>query len=125
MNENLMGLTTELNNLRKMHTNTLNENQRIKEMLIEKDSVLSNLGYERHQLQDKMIKNQHTITQLERMLKDSNKPYINGQIYGTTPTASAQKNYDNLVLPEIRSANKNNFDPSSNNLQNSYREPVN
>lgn len=128
LNESLMGLTTELNNLRKSHTNTLNENQRIKEMLIEKDSVLSTLGYERHQLQDKMIKNQHTITQLERMLKDSNKPYINDKIYGTTPTASAQRNYENLVLPDIRSANRNNLDPNNiqnNNIQNSFREPVN
>jgi hypothetical protein len=105
MNESLMGLTAELNNLRKMHTNVLNENQRIKEMLIEKDSVLSNLGYERHQLQDKMIKNQHTITQLERMLKDTNKPYINDQIYGMTPTGSA--NQKTLVLPDIKSPREN------------------
>lgn len=105
MNESLMGLTTELNNLRKNHSTTLNENQRIKEMLIEKDSVLSNLGYERHQLQDKMIKNQHTITQLERMLKDSSKPYINNQIYGTTPTGSAK--YDPINLPDIKSPNGN------------------
>jgi hypothetical protein len=54
-----------------MHANTLAENQRIKELLIEKDSVLTNLGYERHQLQDKMVKNEHTIRQMERML-DSN-----------------------------------------------------
>ncbi len=105
MNESLMGLTTELNNLRKMHTNVLNENQRIKEMLIEKDSVLSNLGYERHQLQDKMIKNQHTITQLERMLKDTNKPYINDQIYGLTPTGSATQK--TLILPDIKSPREN------------------
>ena len=38
-----------------MHSNVLNENQRIKEMLIEKDSTLANLGYERHQLQDRLI----------------------------------------------------------------------
>lgn len=121
MSESLMGLTTELNNLRKMHTNTLNENQRIKEMLIEKDSVLSNLGYERHQLQDKMIKNQHTITQLERMLKDSKQPYINGQIYGITPAGSATaKGLDNFVLPDINNNNNNHFDEQPN----SYREPI-
>ncbi len=118
MSESLMGLTTELNNLRKMHTNTLNENQRIKEMLIEKDSVLSNLGYERHQLQDRMIKNQHTITQLERMLKDSKQPFINGQIYGTTPTGSAHaKGMDPFVLPDINS-NMNG------NMRDSYREAI-
>lgn len=81
-----------------MHANVLGENQRIKEMLIEKDSTLSSLGYERHQLQDRLIKNQHTITQLERMLKDNTKPYINGVAPGT---AGMDKNYDNLVLPEI------------------------
>lgn len=88
MNDQVMGLTTELNNLRKMHANTLNENQRIKEILIEKDSTLSNLGYERHQLQDRMIKNQHTITQLERMLKDSQK-------------ADANPRYEQINLPDI------------------------
>jgi hypothetical protein len=36
----------------KMHVNILVENQRIKELLIGKDSVLTNLGYERHQLQN-------------------------------------------------------------------------
>jgi chromosome segregation ATPase len=97
MNEAVIGLTNELNNLRKMHSNVLNENQRIKEMLIEKDSTLSNLGYERHQLQDRLIKNQHTITQLERMLKDNTKPYING----IQPGGLNEKNYDNLILPEI------------------------
>lgn len=120
MNENLMGLTTELNNLRKNHSNILNENQRIKEMLIEKDSVLSNLGYERHSLQDKMIKNQHTITQLERMLKDNNKPYINGQIYGTTPTGSALKQYEPINLPDIKSATK-----SPTQQQKTFRESQN
>ncbi|CAF0956236.1 unnamed protein product [Rotaria sordida] len=68
MQDALMGLTDQLTQLRKMHANTLTENQRIKELLIEKDSVLTNLGYERHQLQDKMIKNEHTIRQMERML---------------------------------------------------------
>jgi hypothetical protein len=68
MQDALMGLTDQLTQLRKMHANTLAENQRIKELLIEKDSVLTNLGYERHQLQDKMIKNEHTIRQMERML---------------------------------------------------------
>lgn len=97
MNEAVMGLTNELNNLRKMHSNTLNENQRIKEMLIEKDSVLSNLGYERHQLQDRMIKNQHTITQLERMLKDTQKPYISG----LQPGDNISRSYDPVTLPEI------------------------
>lgn len=71
MQDALMGLTDQLTQLRKMHANTLAENQRIKELLIEKDSVLTNLGYERHQLQDKMVKNEHTIRQMERML-DSN-----------------------------------------------------
>jgi DNA repair exonuclease SbcCD ATPase subunit len=98
MNEAVMGLTNELNSLRKMHSNTLAENQRIKEMLIEKDSVLSNLGYERHQLQDRMIKNQHTIAQLERMLKDTQKPFIPGVIPGE---ADLNRNYDPLILPEI------------------------
>lgn len=96
MNEQMMGLTNELNNLRKMHASTLAENQRIKEMLIEKDSVLSNLGYERHQLQDRMIKNQHTIAQLERMLKDTQKPYIPG--IGVPDTT---KSYDSVMLPDI------------------------
>ena len=68
MQDALMGLTDQLTQLRKMHANTLAENQRIKELLIEKDSVLTNLGYERHQLQDKMIKNEHRIRQMERML---------------------------------------------------------
>jgi DNA repair exonuclease SbcCD ATPase subunit len=99
MNEQLMGVTNELNNLRKSHAHILSENQRIKELLIEKDSVLSNLGYERHQLQDKMIKNQHTIAQLERMLKDNSKPYINGVIPSSGENLS--RNYDPLVLPEI------------------------
>jgi len=71
MQDALMGLTDQLTQLRKSHANTLAENQRIKELLIEKDSVLTNLGYERHQLQDKMIKNEHTIRQMERMLDQS------------------------------------------------------
>lgn len=95
MNEAVMSLTNDLNSLRKSHQNTLNENQRIKEMLIEKDSVLSNLGYERHQLQDRMIKNQHTINQLERMLKDQQKPYIAG-----LPIDSGRQ-YESIILPEI------------------------
>ncbi|CAF3771865.1 unnamed protein product [Rotaria socialis] len=73
MQDALMGLTDQLTQLRKMHANTLGENQRIKELLIEKDSVLTNLGYERHQLQDKMIKNEHTIRQMERMLDGGSK----------------------------------------------------
>lgn len=68
MQDALMGLTDQLTQLRKMHANTLAENQRIKELLIEKDSVLTNLGYERHQLQDRMVKNEHTIRQMERMI---------------------------------------------------------
>lgn len=99
MNEAVMGLTNELNNLRKMHTNVLNENQRIKEMLIEKDSVLSNLGYERHQLQDRMIKNQHTITQLERMLKDTQKPFIPG--LPPSSESGTRRDYDQIILPDI------------------------
>ncbi|CAF0705144.1 unnamed protein product [Brachionus calyciflorus] len=99
MNEAVIGLTNELNSLRKMHANVLNENQRIKEMLIEKDSVLGGLGYERHQLQDRLIKNEHTINQLERMLKDTNKPYINGLPYNTSEPLT--KNYEPLILPEI------------------------
>ncbi|CAF1369104.1 unnamed protein product [Adineta ricciae] len=71
MQDALMGLTDQLTQLRKNHANTLAENQRIKELLIEKDSVLTNLGYERHQLQDKMIKNEHTIRQMERMLDNN------------------------------------------------------
>lgn len=71
MQDALMGLTDQLNHLRKMHANTLAENQRIKELLIEKDSVLTSLGYERHQLQDKMIKNEHTIRQMERLIDGS------------------------------------------------------
>jgi hypothetical protein len=83
-----------------MHTNTLNENQRIKEMLIEKDSVLSNLGYERHQLQDRMIKNQHTITQLERMLKaldayrETQGPAVGGSGGGSGTAASMARPAD-------------------------------
>ena len=71
MQDALMGLTDQLTQLRKMHANTLAENQRIKELLIEKDSVLTNLGYERHQLQDKLVKNEHTIRQMERMIDGS------------------------------------------------------
>ncbi|CAF1222474.1 unnamed protein product [Rotaria sordida] len=71
MQDALVGLTDQLTQLRKMHAHTLSENQRIKELLIEKDSVLTGLGYERHQLQDKMIKNEHTIRQMERMLDGS------------------------------------------------------
>ncbi|CAF1081608.1 unnamed protein product [Rotaria sordida] len=71
MQDALVGLTDQLTQLRKMHAHTLSENQRIKELLIEKDSVLTSLGYERHQLQDKMIKNEHTIRQMERMLDGS------------------------------------------------------
>ncbi|CAF3267195.1 unnamed protein product [Rotaria socialis] len=71
MQDALVGLTDQLTQLRKMHAHTLAENQRIKELLIEKDSVLSSLGYERHQLQDKMVKNEHTIRQMERMLPGS------------------------------------------------------
>ncbi|CAF2449920.1 unnamed protein product [Rotaria sp. Silwood2] len=71
MQDALVGLTDQLTQLRKMHANTLAENQRIKELLIEKDSVLTSLGYERHQLQDKMIKNEHTIRQMERMIDGS------------------------------------------------------
>ncbi len=97
MNEAIMGLTNELNSLRKLHNNTINENQRIKEMLIEKDSVLANLGYERHQLQDRLIKNEHTISQLERMLRDTNKPYIPG----LTMDDNNQRQFDPLVLPDI------------------------
>lgn len=74
MQDAVMGLTDQLTQLRKMHANTLAENQRIKELLIEKDSVLTGLGYERHQLQDKMIKNEHTIRQMERLLEGSLPP---------------------------------------------------
>lgn len=101
MNEAVIGLTNELNSLRKIHNNVLNENQKIKEMLIEKDSVLGNLGYERHQLQDRLIKNEHTINQLERMLKDNNKPYINGLPYSNDSAGQLNKNYEPLILPEI------------------------
>jgi chromosome segregation ATPase len=89
MNEAVQALTNDLTTLRKNHANTLNENQRIKEILIEKDSTLSNLGYERHQLQDRMIKNQHTITQLERMLKDSQN------------TKTDVRMYEQINLPDI------------------------
>jgi DNA repair exonuclease SbcCD ATPase subunit len=99
MNEAIMGLTNELNSLRKLHNGTINENQRIKEMLIEKDSVLANLGYERHQLQDRLIKNEHTISQLERMLRDTNKPYIPG--LAMDDAAANQRQFDPLVLPDI------------------------
>lgn len=108
MNETLMSLTDQLNQMRKLHQNTLAENQRIKEMLIEKDSVLSNLGYERHQLQDRMIKNQHTIQQLERMLKDAQKqsPFSNGAgLQNDAPNGNGirttPQNYEPVVLPEI------------------------
>ena len=105
MNETIMALTNDLNQLRKMHSNVLGENQRIKEMLIEKDSVLSNLGYERHQLQDRMIKNQHTIQQLERMLKDASKSGgINdtiGSSNNNNGIRNTPQNYDQVILPEI------------------------
>jgi DNA repair exonuclease SbcCD ATPase subunit len=100
MNEAVMGLTNELNSLRKMHANVLSENQRIKEMLIEKDSVLGSLGYERHQLQDRMIKNQHTITQLERMLRDNQKPFIAG-VNVPSSGENIVRTYEPVTLPEI------------------------
>ena len=98
MQDALMGLTDQLTQLRKMHANTLAENQRIKELLIEKDSVLTNLGYERHQLQDKMIKNEHTIRQMERMLdgnpgsKRSPLEPLTGTGQGTTSNAYSFEN---------------------------------
>ena len=106
MNETIMALTNDLNQLRKMHSNVLGENQRIKEMLIEKDSVLSNLGYERHQLQDRMIKNQHTIQQLERMLKDASKTQgiLSSDITSNNNNngmRNTPQNYDQVILPEI------------------------
>ncbi|UJR16298.1 hypothetical protein I4U23_003204 [Adineta vaga] len=68
MQNALMSLTDQLTQLRKLHANTLAENRQTKEMLIERESVLTNLGYERHQLQDKVVKNEHTLRQMERKL---------------------------------------------------------
>lgn len=101
MQDALMGLTDQLTQLRKMHAHTLAENQRIKELLIEKDSVLTNLGYERHQLQDKMVKNEHTIRQMERMLdgnggsKRSPLEPITG--VGQLTTASNAYSFENVL----------------------------
>lgn len=74
MQNALMSLTDQLTQLRKLHANTLAENRQTKELLIEKDSVLTNLGYERHQLQDKVVKNEHTIRQMERKLAGRDGP---------------------------------------------------
>ncbi|CAF5206336.1 unnamed protein product, partial [Rotaria magnacalcarata] len=93
MQDALMGLTDQLTQLRKMHANTLAENQRIKELLIEKDSVLTNLGYERHQLQDKMIKNEHTIRQMERMLDGGSKRTPLEPMNGAGQTGSTSNAY--------------------------------
>ncbi|CAF0935916.1 unnamed protein product, partial [Didymodactylos carnosus] len=94
MQDALMGLTDQLTQLRKMHGTTLSENQRIKELLIEKDSVLTNLGYERHQLQDKMVKNEHTIRQLERMLDGNKRSPLDQQI---TATSSTNYSFENVI----------------------------
>ena len=93
MQDALMGLTDQLNQLRKMHANTLAENQRIKELLIEKDSVLTNLGYERHQLQDRMVKNEHTIRQMERMIDSSGTGPKRSSFDTSKPTGSANNGY--------------------------------
>ncbi|CAF0994238.1 unnamed protein product [Adineta ricciae] len=74
MQNALMSLTDQLTQLRKLHANTLAENRQTKELLIEKESVLTNLGYERHQLQDKVVKNEHTIRQMERKLAGRDGP---------------------------------------------------
>lgn len=96
MQDALMGLTDQLTQLRKMHANVLAENQRIKELLIEKDSVLTNLGYERHQLQDKMVKNEHTIRQMERMLDSNGGGFKRTPLEGASgPSATNSYPYDN------------------------------
>ncbi len=98
MQDALMGLTDQLTQLRKMHANTLAENQRIKELLIEKDSVLTNLGYERHQLQDRMVKNEHTIRQMERMLDGSGISAKRSSLdTGKGATANNQFTFDNVL----------------------------
>jgi len=104
MQDALMGLTDQLTQLRKMHANTLAENQRIKELLIEKDSVLTNLGYERHQLQDKMVKNEHTIRQMERMLDGSGgthkrSPMDNLAVTGPMHTTANTYSFENVLEP--------------------------
>jgi hypothetical protein len=99
MQDALMGLTDQLNQLRKMHANVLAENQRIKELLIEKDSVLTTLGYERHQLQDKMVKNEHTIRQMERIIDSSTIPNkrIPAEFASTVTHVNAQYAFDNTL----------------------------
>ena len=98
MQDALMGLTDQLTQLRKMHANTLAENQRIKELLIEKDSVLTNLGYERHQLQDKMVKNEHTIRQMERMLEANGGGLKRSPLEtGQGPTTTNNYSFDNVL----------------------------
>lgn len=101
MQDALIGLTDQLTQLRKMHANTLAENQRIKELLIEKDSVLTNLGYERHQLQDKMIKNEHTIRQMERMLDNNpgpkRTPMDSGNGVGQPGSSSNPYSFENVL----------------------------
>jgi len=68
MQNALLSLTDQLTQLRKLHANTLAENRQTKELLIEKESILTSLGYERHKLQDKVVRNEHTIRQMERRL---------------------------------------------------------
>ena len=93
MQSTVMGLSDQLTQLRKLHASTLTENQRIKELLIEKDSVLTNLGYERHQLQDTMVKNEHTMRQMERMLNGTRQA---PSAPGTTNSAFA---FENIFQP--------------------------
>ncbi|CAF0737986.1 unnamed protein product [Adineta steineri] len=110
MQNALMSLTDQLTQLRKLHANTLAENRQIKELLIEKDSSLTSLGYERHQLQDKVVKNEHTLRQMERKLAGHeakiDKPPSNTEKkpaplntaiqYTTTPITNS---FANVVIP--------------------------
>jgi len=93
MQDALMGLTDQLTQLRKMHANTLAENQRIKELLIEKDSVLTNLGYERHQLQDRMVKNEHTIRQMERLIDGNGAGMKRSPLDNVKPSPTTNNGY--------------------------------
>jgi hypothetical protein len=106
MNDTLISLTEQLSNLRRNHSHVLTENHRIKEMLIEKDSVLSTLGYERHQLHDRLIKNENTIAQMEHLLSGVQK-------HNRTPL-SLQQGTMNSFTPMGRNSFTDNYNQSPN-----------
>jgi chromosome segregation ATPase len=106
MNDTLINLTEQLSQLRRNHSHVLTENHRIKEMLIEKDSVLSTLGYERHQLHDRLIKNENTIAQMEHLLSGVQK-------HNRTPLSLQQAGMNTFTPLGRASYNENYSNPSN------------